>query len=79
MQLIAITKPLWEASLLHGPDRLATSNDLQKAVLDIKEVVASSHSPPTALEGRSYATAVRCNVYGYPLQPNHDTKTKDDS
>ena len=59
MQLIATIKLHQEAPLLHSPDRLATSNDLQKAISDIKEAVASSHGHPMALEGRSYAT-VRC-------------------
>ena len=33
MQLIAITRLLHEASLLHGPDRLATNNGLKKGCL----------------------------------------------
>ena len=59
MQLIAIPKLLLETSLLHDPDRLATSNDLQKAVSDIKEVFVSSHGSPTTSEGRSYGAIMR--------------------
>ncbi|KAF8507420.1 hypothetical protein JB92DRAFT_2832777 [Gautieria morchelliformis] len=58
-QLIAITKLLREASLLYGANRLATNNDLQKAVLDIKEAVATSHGqPPLVSNGASYAAAL---------------------
>jgi hypothetical protein len=43
-QLIAITRLLCEASLLYGNNRLATNNDLQKAVSDIKEAIDSNHT-----------------------------------
>ena len=58
-QLIAITKLLWEASLLHGPNRLATNIDLQKAVSDIMDVVASSQNHPIILDSLSYASTTR--------------------
>jgi hypothetical protein len=51
-QLIAITRLLHKESLLYGNSRLATNNDLQKAVSDIKEAVVSGHSQPTTSDGR---------------------------
>jgi hypothetical protein len=60
-QQIAITRLLRKASLLYGNNRLATNNDLQKAVSDIKEAITTSHghSQPTNWDGGSYAAAVK--------------------
>ncbi|KAF8531155.1 hypothetical protein JB92DRAFT_3105564 [Gautieria morchelliformis] len=59
-QLIEITKLLQEASLLYRANRLATNNDLQKAVCDIKEAVATGHGQSLpALSGTSYAAAAK--------------------
>ena len=74
-QLIAITKLLQEASLLHGPGRLATNNDLQKAVSNFKDVVTSCQNHPITLNNIFYATAARCGL-GAPSNQGRLQKQK---
>jgi hypothetical protein len=67
-QLIAITKLLSEASSLYGPERLATNNDLQKAISEIKEAVNTSHCHPMASDAKSYAAAAKRSLGAHSNQ-----------
>ena len=77
MQLIAITRLLHEASLLHGPDRLATNNGLKKGCLRHQSSGCIQPQPPYGI-GKQVLCCCCEMEYGYPLQPSHDTKTQND-
>ena len=54
MQLIAITRLLWEVSLLHDPDRLATNNELQNGCLGHQKSSCIQPQPPCVRYHISY-------------------------
>jgi hypothetical protein len=68
MQLMAITKLLREASLMYGDKRLATNDDPQKAVTDIKAIATGHNQPSAHLNQSSYASVAKRGMGGSPNQ-----------